>query len=60
MLYDGLRGHVGGLRGHVGTFTYRPTLVNVEQVQVLKGPAAMEHGTLNQHRFEKSADAGLR
>jgi len=40
VLYD-------GLRGHVGTFTYRPTLVNVDQVQVLKGPAAMEHGTLS-------------
>jgi iron complex outermembrane receptor protein len=40
VLYD-------GLRGHVGSFTYRPTLVNVEQVQVLKGPSAMEHGTLS-------------
>jgi len=36
-----------GLRGHPGDFTYRPSLANVEQVQVLKGPSSMLHGTLN-------------
>jgi len=36
-----------GLRGHPGTFTYRPSLANIERVEVLKGPSSVLHGTLS-------------
>jgi len=40
VLYD-------GLRGHPGTFTYRPSLANIDRVEVLKGPSSVLHGTLS-------------
>lgn len=36
-----------GLRGHPGTFTYRPSMANIDRVEVLKGPSSVLHGTLS-------------